>query len=230
MSIKYFLLAIISLALVTSCKNTKKNDEKSDADKAQKDSAATASENVEKTVYLAQLSSLNAEVTGTETSGTAKFVVANGTMTVTIDIKGAPANMKHWQHFHGFKDGSDAHCATAADDANGDGIIDVVETEKASGTTMVPFNKIPTAMKVGAATYPKADDKGNYHYQVEIPMEKLKSSFAKTFGDSGIQLDKRVLYIHGVQEDKALPESVASIADIPAQVTIPIACGEIVKQ
>lgn len=60
-----------------------------------------------------------------------------------IEMFDTPANIEHWQHFHGFPDGKDAHVATMDNDLNGDGFIDLPETEPVSGTTMVPFNKNP---------------------------------------------------------------------------------------
>lgn len=183
----------------------------------------------DKTVYVAHLSALNSNVTGSNTTGEARFVVENDTMTVTIDVKGATPNTEHWQHFHGFPNGDAAGCPTDAADANGDGIIDVVETEPVSGTTMVPFNELPAAMEVGSDTYPRAGADGSYHYEAKIPMNKLEEAFAAAFPDSKIELDHRVLYVHGVPADQTLPGSVASIGDIPAQVTIPVACGKIEK-
>lgn len=180
-------------------------------------------------VYKAQLQPLNSKVTGLQTSGDARFVVADDTMTVTLDVKNAPPGIECWQHFHGFANDSTATCATAADDKNGDGIIDVAETGTASGTTMVPFNEMPAEMNVGSDTYPKAGADGSYHYETKIPMTQLNAAFAKVFGGSKIDLDRRVLYIHGVPDSTNLPKSVASIGDIPAHVTIPIACGKIIK-
>lgn len=183
----------------------------------------------QKEVYEAKLQALNSKVTGMETSGEARFVIADDTMTVTIDVKNAPPGMQHWQHFHGFANDSAAICATAADDKNGDGVVDVVETESASGTTMVPFNKFPAEMKVGSNTYPTADENGSYHYEAKVPMKQLKESFAKAFGGSAIDLDRRVLYIHGVLDNAKLPATVASVGGLPAVITLPIACGKINK-
>lgn len=96
---------------------------------------------------------MNTETTGTKTTGKARFVIVNDTMAVTIDVKDAPAGIEHWQHFHGFEqDGQVAGEATIAQDANGDGILDVEETGAVSGATMVPFNKIPAAINFGAST------------------------------------------------------------------------------
>ena len=207
----FFIMAIGIIAVVaTGCNNSNTNKN-------------------QQVTYEARLEPLNSNVTGLQTSGEARFVVADDTMTVTIDVKNAPPGIEHWQHFHGFANDSSATCATAADDKNGDSIIDVAETGAASGTTMVPFNKMPAEMNVGSDTYPKAGADGSYHYETKIPMTELKTAFAKAFGGSDIDLDRRVLYIHGVPDSTNLPKSVASIGNIPAQVTIPIACGKINK-
>lgn len=228
MRIKYVLIACFFLSIVSACKDSKKEKD-SKANNNSEATEETTAKKAEKVIYQADISPLNAEFIGTETQGTAEFIIVGKVMKVTIDIKGAPANMAHWQHFHGFEDGSLADCATADADKNDDGIVDVVETEEVSGTTMVPFNENPAEMEVGADSYPKTDADGNYHYEVEIPMKNLKAAFADAFGDNGLQLENRVLYIHGVPNDTELPESVSSIADIPGQVTIPIACGKIEK-
>jgi hypothetical protein len=135
--------------------------------------------------------------------------------------------MEHWQHFHGFKDQRPATCPTARADVNHDGIIDLIETEPTSGTTMVPFNARPAAMKIPSNTYPKASSKGTYRYRKVISLKALEAAFAKTFGTRNLDLDHRVIFIHGVPPTTKLPSTVASLDDIPAHVTLPIACGRI---
>lgn len=180
-------------------------------------------------IYEAQIQSLNSNVTNLQTSGKARFVIDGNKMHITIDIKNAPPAIEHWQHFHGFTDEGIATCASESEDVNGDGIIDVVETETESGTTMVPFNKLPAEMDIPTDTYPVADDNGSYHYEIEVSLDDLESAFANAFGGSELNLDSRVIYIHGVPSDTNLPETVASLGDIPAHVTLPIACGKIEK-
>lgn len=180
-------------------------------------------------IYEAQIQSLNSNVTNLQTSGKARFVIDGNKMHITIDIKNAPPAIEHWQHFHGFTDEGIATCASESEDVNGDGIIDVVETETVSGTTMVPFNKLPAEMDIPTDTYPVADDNGSYHYEIEVSLDDLESAFANAFGGSELNLDSRVIYIHGVPSDTNLPETVASLGDIPAHVTLPIACGKIEK-
>lgn len=180
-------------------------------------------------VYVAHLTALNANVTGTHTTGEAKFEVKGGDLIIDIKVTGAPPDVVHWQHFHGFRDGHGASCATATDDANGDGIVDLMETAKASGTTMVPFDNAPAAMDVAHGTYPKASADGSYTYHKVVPLKKLSAAFGKAFDGQKLDFDHRVVYIHGVAGNTKLPSTVASLGPIPASVTLPIACGKIEK-
>lgn len=189
----------------------------------------TVAQTAPEEVYEARLQSLNADITKTQTTGTARFIISGDTLTAVINVQNAPAEMEHWQHFHGFVNDSVATCASAEQDKNGDGIVDVTETEPVSGTTMVPFNARPADMQLGSDTYPRSGADGSYQYEVKVPLSQLEGAFAKSFGDSALHLDRRVLYIHGVPTDTKLPASVASVGDIPAQVTLPIACGKIEK-
>ncbi len=179
------------------------------------------------TVYIAHLTGLNNNVTGQDATGLARLEVDGNKLSITLIMQGVPANTIHWQHFHGFKDGRPATCATEADDANGDGIVDLMETSKASGTTMVPFDTKPAAMDVAHGTYPKATADGSYSYHEVVPLKKLRKAFAAAFKGQKLQLDHRVIYIHGVPSSTKLPSSVASLGPIPASVTLPIACGKI---
>lgn len=178
-------------------------------------------------VYVAHLHAMNTQTTGTHTTGEARFQVKKGQLIIRINVKNAPPNMVHWQHFHGFKNGQAASCPSADADANGDGIIDLIETHKASGTTMVPFISDPASMDVAKGTYPKANAQGDYSYEETVSLAGLQKAFGKAFPGQKLNLDKRVVYIHGVPASTKLPGSVQSLGSIPAQVTLPIACGKI---
>ena len=75
-----------------------------------------------------------------------------------------PKDITHWQHFHGFTDDRQSACPAQSADANGDGIIDVVETEPAAGRTMVPFIGDPVGMAVPHGTYPNASATGTLEF------------------------------------------------------------------
>lgn len=178
-------------------------------------------------VYVAQLGPMNVGTTGTRTTGEARFAINGDQLTITIKVKGASPNTVHWQHFHGFTNGTPAACPGPDADANHDGIVDLIETGKASGTTMVPFIANPASMDVAHGTYPTADADGNYTYQETVSLKALDAAFAKAFPGQKLDLAHRVVYIHGVPADTKLPDTVQSLGPIPAQVTLPIACGRI---
>ena len=178
-------------------------------------------------VYVARLLPMNTAVTGREASGEARFTVAGDTLTVSIKARGLAPGIMHWQHFHGFRDNRDASCPAPAADVNHDGIIDLIETEPASGTTMVPFQDNPASMQVMRDTYPKASADGTLEYWRTVSLKALTAAFAKAFGGQALDLDRRVVIVHGVPPATKLPPSAASLGTVPAQVTLPVACGKI---
>ena len=181
------------------------------------------------TVYVADLAPLNTTVTGKAAAGKVTFTVKGDSLTIATDATGLAKGITHWQHFHGFKDGQDAACPAKSADANGDGIIDLIETGPAAGTTMVPFIDDPVSMDVAHGTYPTASAGGALHYRKTVSLSALQEAFAKAFEGQKLDLDKRVVFLHGVPSDTRLAASVASLGPIPAQVTLPIACGRITR-
>lgn len=178
--------------------------------------------------YVANIVPLNAEGIGTAPHGTATFTETGNQLHVTIEMFNTPANTHHWEHFHGFPDGKAAQIATMAQDVNHDGFVDLPETEPVSGTTMVPFDNAPHHMDVPNDNYPVADAQGHFAYEIDVPLGDLQAKFKEVFGTDDLELDKRVIYIHGVPQDLALPASVAGeVGMYDAHVTLPIAVGKI---
>ncbi len=175
------------------------------------------------TEYTAQLTALNGATVGTETTGEVRLSVMGDSLTIRVNVQNAPPNMSHWQHYHGFADGREATCPTADQDANGDGIIDLIETEPVSGTTMVPFNADPVKLEIPEESYPTATADGSYSYEKTVSMSALQAAL----GGAPLALEHRVVFIHGVPDTMTLPSSVASLGPVPAQKTIPIACGNL---
>jgi len=178
--------------------------------------------------YKAELSALNEKAAGSAASGEATFTISGDRLTIRIRAKGVSPNMEHLQHFHGFaKSDRTSRCPTARDDKNGDGIIDIVETEPAAGTTMVPFDVDPVGMSAVNDTFPRAGAGGSYSYEKTVSLKALEAAFAKQFRGQQLGLDRRVVFLHGVPTTTKLPVTVASLDHLPAQVVLPIACGEI---
>jgi len=180
-------------------------------------------------VYVARLAALNTTVTGAKAAGEATFTIKGDSLTIAVNASGVPKDIEHWQHFHGFTDGRAAACPGPSADANHDGVIDVVETGAAAGTTMVPFSGDPVSMDVPHGTYPRASATGTLQYKQTVSLSALQTAFAKTFDGQKLDLDRRVVFIHGIPAASKLPASVASLGPIPAQVTLPIACGKITR-
>jgi hypothetical protein len=181
------------------------------------------------TTYVAELHALNTKTTGMQTAGEARFTIIGDSLTISVTTRHAPPAMMHLQHFHGFTTSQNATCPTASADANHDGVIDLIETEPTSGTTMVPFTGDPVSMEIVTDSYPKASADGTYQYRKTVSLSALEAAFAKAFDGQKLDLGRRVVIIHGVPPTTTLPASVASLGKIPAQVTVPIACGKIVS-
>lgn len=177
--------------------------------------------------YVVHLHPMNSNVTGLETAGEARFTVAHGEIAMHINVNHLAPGIMHMQHLHGFPDGKQATCPAAGADVNGDGIIDLHETEAASGTTMLPLQGDPASMQVATDTYPKASASGAFTYDQKVPLAAMSAAFGKTFKGASLDLDHRVLYVHGVLPSAKLASSVASLPGVPAQVTLPIACGQV---
>ena len=177
--------------------------------------------------YVAHLSALNTAAAGGAATGEARFTIKGDSLTITVNASGLPKDITHWQHFHGFPDGKQSACPTASADVNHDGIIDVVETGTASGTTMVPFSSNPLSMDVPHGAYPKASAARTLQYKQTVSLSALQAAFGKAFPGQKLDLERRVVFIHGIPDASRLTPSVASLGPIPAQVTLPIACGQI---
>lgn len=151
------------------------------------------------TTYTATLGQLN----NSGANGRATLLVNGNDLTVKINASGLVANQPHPQHIHGLDDGTkNGTCPPASADTDNDGIITVPEGAPFYGAILLPLED-----------FPMADASG------EI-------SFSKTFtlGENGVpsasalaSLENRVIVLHGLNNDGSYVA------------TIPVACGEIVK-
>lgn len=170
----------------------------------------------------ADLVPLNAEAA----ASTATLTVSGNTLTIRINAIGTPPGVMHLQHFHGFAEGDGTSACPAAESVtNGDRIIDLIETERGAGITMVPFHARPASMEIVAETYPTADTDGAYNYDQTVSLSALEAAFAERFPGQQLDFDRRVIFLHFVSDGTELFETVQSFGDDPAHVTFPNACG-----
>ena len=135
---------------------------------------------------------------GQAATGEARFTIKDDRLSITVHAQRVPANIIHWQHFHGFTDARSSACPTGAADVNGDGIIDLIETAPMAEMTMVPFHDDPVSMEIPRATYPKASAKGALQYRKTVSLSTLQDAFGKAFPDQRLDLDRRVFMMHSV--------------------------------
>ncbi|HSO07927.1 MAG TPA: hypothetical protein VLW45_11850, partial [Pelomicrobium sp.] len=78
------------------------------------------------------------------------------------------------------------------------------------------------------AGYPSADAQGGLSYRSTESVKALGKALDKRYDIERIDPERRVVYLHGVAEDAKLPESVRSLPGVPARVTLPVACANLV--
>lgn len=176
--------------------------------------------------FTATMKEMNPQLTDGNVSGQAILTVDSGLLHIDLIMKGLPAGMR-LAHIHGFMTDEVSTCPAATADTNGDGIIDLLETEPTAGTTLIPFNGDPAGLQILSDTYPVAGEDGLLVYDMTVPLDKLDGAMKDTYKIDDLTLGNRVIFVHGVAEGATLPDTVQSLPGVPATVTVPIACGEV---
>jgi hypothetical protein len=179
--------------------------------------------------YIARLSPLNSKVAGHHAEGDLRLTISGDTIAIELDARGLPPGMMHMAHLHGYVSGKNSTCPGARADTNHDGIIDLAETEPAAGVTMIPLNAAPADLTIASDSYPTASTDGRMTYKQQVSFRALTQNMAGTFDGATPDLAKRVIFVHGVDAASPLPKTVASLPGVPAQVTLPIACGKLTQ-
>ena len=163
--------------------------------------------------------------------------IPNGKMDIRIiedsfEVKGwmdDSSNVTHLQNVHfGTK------CPTAESDSNQDGFVDFNEALKVTRQILIPLDGNLATQLDGERGYPK----GNYAYSQKTSLSALMNdlmardgndldSIGKLKDDEGLNLEGRVILIHGAADNRALPASVSTAPGLSHQASMPIACGVI---
>lgn len=213
-----FALSLTLLGGVVSCGSDDDDDD---------DNAAVPQLQEEQGTFRATLSPLNTDVAG-NVSGTAEFILDGDSFKATVNVNGAPMAL-HAQHIHA---GSACPTMEAAGD---DGFLDVVEGVPTYGPILVPLDGDLSSQDAGGSEFPSGS---SYEYEEEtsyaamladlkLPDPNSEDAVTKLGASELLNIEGRHVIIHGVMESADLPDSVATIADLPNYVTLPIACGKI---
>lgn len=145
---------------------------------------------------------------------TATVTVEGNAFSVNVTATGTPPSTIHPQHIH-----VGTNCPTQEDDTNGDGVIDLSEAEVRTGTVMVPLDGSLDASE--GNDYPSASADGSYSYRQMTDLDALIQELGnQSTGSEGLNLEGRVVEIHGASADTNLPSTVQGGAE-----RLPIACG-----
>jgi hypothetical protein len=146
---------------------------------------------------------------------------------MTVDITGSgftPGESPHAQHVHGVV-GEDSTCPTAAEDADGDGIVTTSEGQATYGPILVSLTtEGDTTPDSGLAVdrMPVADAGGNLSYSRTFPVP----------AEVGDDIDALHVVQHGVDFDGSGAYDGDRMSDLdpalPAEATDPADCGELV--
>ncbi|MBI2724211.1 MAG: superoxide dismutase family protein [Chloroflexi bacterium] len=180
--------------------------------------------------YRADLMSLNPGVGGSTVQGKAKITIMGDTIRVNLKATGLAPGV-HAMHIH-----AAASCPDAADDANNDGVVDVIEGLPDYGAILVPLDSNLTSQADGM--FPMADSRGRLRYDQTDDLNAMLADLSAVDPNTGdaviklapgeaLNLAGRHIVIHGVDPSTTLPSTTATLGTLPPQATLPVACGEI---
>lgn len=184
--------------------------------------------------YLAVFETLNPQVT-TKITGAFTFSREKETDEIVGDVRitNAGPALIHAQNVR-----LGTRCPTANDDSNADGIIDAREGEAIYGGIYFPLDGDLSTQSSHDGEFPVGDVYGNYIWArvtkfstfiKDLRSEKSTDGYFKLSKREPMDLEGRVVVIHGVDAAADLPASVRSVGRSAAHQSLPIACGVISK-
>lgn len=185
--------------------------------------------------YVAEMQIMNRGVGGA-ISSSLSITKEGEKMTAYLRFNGGMPSTAHQQRVH-----VGTACPTDADDTNGDGYVDINEAFAKAGKILFPLDADISGQERGSSLWPMGDIYGSYNWERATNFERFikdlrepdlneENDYAKLGPDGALNLDGRVVLIHGTtKEISNLPDTVGSRNRLANFQTIPIACGVIRK-
>lgn len=184
--------------------------------------------------YVATITTLNNGVGG-PISGNVSISKEGARLIAYARLNGGAPHTVHQQRVH-----VGTSCPSSANDANGDGYVDAVEGFNHVGKILFPLDADISSQERGSSIWPAGDMYGYYHWERATSYERFisdlrepdlneENEFAKLGPNGDLNLDGRVVIIHGAPETANLPDTVATRGRLRNFQTIPVACGIIRK-
>jgi hypothetical protein len=124
----------------------------------------------------------------------------------------------HPQHIH-----AGPKCPDMSADVNHDGFLDVIEGIPDYGPILISLDNDLGNFEA-SLDFPVANAQGRYFYTEQASQSHLEMELKEA-----LRLGNRHVVIQGIAPDAPLPASVQSLPGLPAQATLPVACGELHK-
>jgi hypothetical protein len=207
----YQILTILFFLILTSCSDEIRSRStiapSEDTQSEEPESDAPPQESNTNGVFQANLASVN--YLFSPASGGANVKIEYDNLTTEIEIANASTTV-HAQHIH-----FGQRCPTDADDTNGDGIIDDAEASAVYGGVILELDD--NLDELGAQNFPNG---GIYTYS----NKGLFSQILINLGLQTLDLESRVVDIHGISESVTLPETAQG-----GKSALPVACGVLLR-
>jgi len=161
--------------------------------------------------------------------GNAFLAVTDDQLLTRLTADGVEPGATHLQHIHGLVDENgapvDSVSPTLADDADGDGVIELAEGVPSYGPILVPLSAPPGGDVEAFPTAPNGRIEFQQAYGLNDP-----TTYAEGFGrEQLLPLDLREIVVHGATLEAGVGEGTGGEADGTAgyKLALPVATGEI---
>ncbi|MFL5786060.1 MAG: hypothetical protein ACJ76H_15690 [Bacteriovoracaceae bacterium] len=184
--------------------------------------------------YVSNLDTMNNGVGGA-ISAIASFNKEGDRLMAFLRFNGGYPGIAHQQRVH-----VGTRCPTMADDTNGDGYVDINEAYAVVGKILFPLDADISGQERGSSLWPAGDIYGSYQWEratsysrfisdLREPDLNEENDFAKLGPNGDLNLDGRVVMVHGTNALSNLPDTVGTHGRLSNIQVMPIACGVIRK-
>lgn len=173
--------------------------------------------------YRAVLQTINPNILRNKSFGTATIHIDKDNIQVKLNLIKTPGGVRHMQSIH-----SIGGCPDQLRDKNNDSFVDVIEGMTDYGNILIPLDGDISTYDLGQTYSPSSDSSGHYVYKEQAALISVLTDLKLRMKEN-LNLTNRSFVVMGVNSNYHLPDTVATIQDLPSEATIPIACGKIIK-
>lgn len=184
--------------------------------------------------YLAVFEPLNPSVTNKLTGAfTFSRDKLEDELVGDVRLTNAGARVIHAQNVR-----TGTRCPSLDDDHNQDGILDAAEGEAVYGPPLFPLDGDLSSQSGHDGVFPVGDIYGNYIYSKvttftsfikDLRNIESNDGYRKLAREEPLNIEGRVVIVHGIDESIELPFSVMSVGRLSKHQSLPIVCGVIKK-